>query len=300
MRFALPCSDAPRVERNLSVPGSDAAPRPRAGERRDDSSLDSRAMETRYEPGAVEARWQETWEREGLYAAEPDDAASTPSSSAIPPPNVTGELHLGHALNGRSRTCSSAGTACGVSTRSGSPGTTTPASQHRTSWRGRSREKGSRDTTSDATRSSSERGTGSSTTAASIYGQFRRLGASLDYSPRTLHDGRRLRPCRPDVLRAALGRPGSLYRDNRIVNWCPRSTSGDLRSRGQPRRRGRPLFTIRYPSPTAPGRRSDGRDSPAADDARRRRSGRAPGRRALSELVGREAIVPVTPSSAFP
>ncbi len=55
-------------------------------------------MDPLYKPEGVEARWQETWEGEGLYAAEPDAEGPT-FVIAIPPPNVTGELHMGHALN---------------------------------------------------------------------------------------------------------------------------------------------------------------------------------------------------------
>src|SRR5438067_1441180 len=54
-------------------------------------------MAPRYEPQGVEERWQRTWEQEGLYNAEVDPAR-TPYVDAHPPPNVTGELHIGHAL----------------------------------------------------------------------------------------------------------------------------------------------------------------------------------------------------------
>ena len=54
-------------------------------------------VETRYRPENVEQRWQETWEAEGLYAAEPDESRES-FVVAHPPPNVTGELHMGHAL----------------------------------------------------------------------------------------------------------------------------------------------------------------------------------------------------------
>ena len=57
-------------------------------------------MEPLYRPDGVEAHWQGTWETEGLYAA--GAGATRPESYVIcvPPPNVTGDLHLGHALNG--------------------------------------------------------------------------------------------------------------------------------------------------------------------------------------------------------
>ena len=54
-------------------------------------------MEPLYNPDGVEQRWQETWESDGLYAADVDPAR-TPYVDAHPPPNVTGELHIGHAL----------------------------------------------------------------------------------------------------------------------------------------------------------------------------------------------------------
>ncbi|MGC8487815.1 MAG: valine--tRNA ligase [Clostridia bacterium] len=55
-------------------------------------------MAPRYQPAEVEARWYRYWEQEGFFAA--DVTASAPTfSMAIPPPNVTGVLHIGHALN---------------------------------------------------------------------------------------------------------------------------------------------------------------------------------------------------------
>src|ERR671933_2403024 len=54
-------------------------------------------MDPLYKPQGVEERWQRTWEEEGLYNAEPDDPRR-PFAIAHPPPNVTGDLHLGHAL----------------------------------------------------------------------------------------------------------------------------------------------------------------------------------------------------------
>jgi len=51
-----------------------------------------------YEPHEVEKRWYEYWENEHLFAAE--ESSPQPSYSiVIPPPNVTGVLHMGHALN---------------------------------------------------------------------------------------------------------------------------------------------------------------------------------------------------------
>ena len=55
-------------------------------------------MDALYQPHGVEERWQRSWEQDGLYAAEADDPRK-PYVICLPPPNVTGELHMGHALN---------------------------------------------------------------------------------------------------------------------------------------------------------------------------------------------------------
>jgi valyl-tRNA synthetase len=55
---------------------------------------------TRYDPAEVEARIFESWIEGGYFHPEPVGSAEENYSIAIPPPNVTGSLHMGHALNG--------------------------------------------------------------------------------------------------------------------------------------------------------------------------------------------------------
>src|ERR1039458_2240467 len=54
-----------------------------------------------YEPGAIETRWAEYWVREKLFHVEtPAPGDSRPVFTLLlPPPNVTGRLHMGHMLN---------------------------------------------------------------------------------------------------------------------------------------------------------------------------------------------------------
>jgi len=53
-----------------------------------------------YQPSAVEGRIYEAWEKKGAFrAGRPERARAAPYSIVIPPPNVTGSLHMGHALN---------------------------------------------------------------------------------------------------------------------------------------------------------------------------------------------------------
>ncbi len=51
-----------------------------------------------YDPASFEKKWYGYWEREGLFHQEADPSR-TPYSMVIPPPNVTGQLHMGHALD---------------------------------------------------------------------------------------------------------------------------------------------------------------------------------------------------------
>ena len=54
-------------------------------------------MPRAYEPGAVERRIYEGWMERGYFTPE-IDRSKTPFTVIMPPPNVTGELHMGHAL----------------------------------------------------------------------------------------------------------------------------------------------------------------------------------------------------------
>src|SRR5215213_2116817 len=53
---------------------------------------------TRYDAAAVEPAVFERWERADAFVPQPGEAGE-PYAIAIPPPNVTGALHMGHALN---------------------------------------------------------------------------------------------------------------------------------------------------------------------------------------------------------
>ena len=54
-------------------------------------------MDKHYDSKAAEAKWYKFWEENGHFHQDPD--GREPYSVVIPPPNVTGILHMGHALN---------------------------------------------------------------------------------------------------------------------------------------------------------------------------------------------------------
>ncbi|MEO7431104.1 MAG: class I tRNA ligase family protein, partial [Dokdonella sp.] len=52
-------------------------------------------MDNSFEPSAIESKWYAEWERLGLFKPA---AAGEPYCILLPPPNVTGTLHMGHAF----------------------------------------------------------------------------------------------------------------------------------------------------------------------------------------------------------
>ena len=51
-----------------------------------------------YNPGEIEQKWYDFWEKEGYFHQEPEPSRK-PFSIVMPPPNITGQLHMGHALD---------------------------------------------------------------------------------------------------------------------------------------------------------------------------------------------------------
>ncbi|MBP5360945.1 MAG: valine--tRNA ligase [Bacteroidaceae bacterium] len=60
-------------------------------------SNETRELSAKYSPAEVEGKWYEYWVKHGLFRSKPD--GREPYTIVIPPPNVTGVLHMGHMLN---------------------------------------------------------------------------------------------------------------------------------------------------------------------------------------------------------
>jgi isoleucyl-tRNA synthetase len=87
-------------------------------------------IEKNYQPADIESRMSRIWEESGAFkAGRPDRQDAAPFTIVIPPPNVTGSLHMGHALNNTLQ--GAASSACAVATCCGSPAPTMPASRPR-------------------------------------------------------------------------------------------------------------------------------------------------------------------------
>src|SRR5438034_3999189 len=59
---------------------------------------DREAMPPAYDARATEAKWYGEWMRRGYFVAHPN-SGKAPFCIVLPPPNITGRLHVGHALN---------------------------------------------------------------------------------------------------------------------------------------------------------------------------------------------------------
>src|SRR5690606_206897 len=73
------------------------APGRLAKARPDMTAEDSGSLPKTFDPAAIEAKWYSHWEGNGLFRPERPDAE--PFTIVNPPPNVTGSLHIGHALD---------------------------------------------------------------------------------------------------------------------------------------------------------------------------------------------------------
>jgi valyl-tRNA synthetase len=187
-------------------------------ERRD---LESR---TRYEPAEVEPRIVRRWLDSGLFHPEPEGTAAENYSIAIPPPNVTGSLHMGHALNGaiqdvliRHHRMGGQRTKWIFGTDHAGIATQTQV-ERRLVEEGTSREEIGRDAFIQRAWEWREQ------YGSTIVNQFQRLGASADYEDeRFTFDEAYVRA----VMRVFvdLYEKGYIYRDRYIVNWDPGSRS---------------------------------------------------------------------------
>lgn len=181
-----------------------------------------------YIPHGVEERWQRIWEEERLYHADVDAPGET-YVIAVPPPNVTGALHMGHALNGSIQDALVRLHRMRGFNTLWQPGfdhagiATQAVVERELRGEGTSRLELGRDAFVERVWAWLREYGGV------IMSQFRRLGCSLDYERErfTMDDG---------YVRAVmrffvhLYERGWLFRDNRIVNWCSdcRTSISDL------------------------------------------------------------------------
>ncbi|MGL6135000.1 MAG: valine--tRNA ligase, partial [Prochlorococcaceae cyanobacterium] len=176
-----------------------------------------------YDPAGTEARWQQAWERSGAFHPDPT-APGEPFSVVIPPPNVTGSLHMGHAFNSalidtivRFQRLRGKNVLCLPGTDHASIAVQTILEKQLKAEGRRKEDLGREAFLERAWAWKAESG-------GTIVGQLRRLGYSLDWQRErfTLDAG-----CSAAVIEAfnRLHEQGLIYRGEYLVNWCPASGS---------------------------------------------------------------------------
>ena len=178
---------------------------------------------SQYDPFATESKWQAAWEADQVFKADPDHGGE-PFCVVIPPPNVTGSLHIGHAFEGtlidsivRYQRMCGRNTLWLPGTDHASIGVSTLLDKELQA-QGKTRQEVGREAyLNRAWEWKAESG-------STIVDQLRRLGVSVDWTRErfTLDAG-----LSAAVLTAfkQLYQEGLIYRGKYLVNWCPASQS---------------------------------------------------------------------------
>ena len=178
------------------------------------------ALEKTYRPSEVEARQYGRWEDKGAFAAGASPNAK-PYSIAIPPPNVTGSLHMGHALNntlqdilirfermrGRDALWQPGTDHAGIATQM--------VVERQLAAQGKTRHDLGREKFIETVWKWKEESGGV------ITDQLRRLGASADWDRERFTMDEGLSEAVRTVF-VTLHKQGLIYRDKRLVNWDPK------------------------------------------------------------------------------
>ena len=203
-------------------------------------------LEKTYDPKGAEEKWYAYWEDKGYFHADPNPD-KTPYCITIPPPNVTGELHMGHAIQHaihdlviRWKRMQGYETLCLPGTDHAGIATQMKVEQQLAADEGLSRYDVGREALLEKIHAWRDK------YGDAIYHQLRKLGSSYDWRRArfTLDEG-----YVEAVLQAfeRFGDQGWIYRGRRMINWCPecRTVISDLET--EERDLDGHLWHIRYP-----------------------------------------------------
>jgi valyl-tRNA synthetase len=212
----------------------------------------SKELAKGYEPHDVESRWYAEWVDKGYFrAAATSD--KKPYSIVIPPPNVTGALHMGHALNNTLQDI-----LCRWKRMQGynvlwMPGTDHAgiATQNVVERQLAAEKKDRHDLGREAFIERVWKWKAES--GGQIIGQLKRLGASCDWERERFTMDEGLSKAVRTVF-VKLYEDGLIYRDNRLINWCPRCHTALSDIEVEHEEKKGHLWHIRYPVAGEPGR----------------------------------------------
>ena len=211
-----------------------------------DPSSSAMSLAKSFEPAAIEARWYSTWEKSGYFKAGLDESNPNRYCILLPPPNVTGTLHMGHAFQ---HTLMDALTRYhrmrGFNTL-WQPGTdhagiaTQIVVERQLEAAGSSRQALGREAFVERVWKWKEE------SGSTIAHQMRRLGASCDWTRERFTMDEGLSSVVTEVF-VRLHERGLIYRGKRLVNWDPvlKSAVSDLEVESE--EESGQLWHLRYP-----------------------------------------------------
>jgi valyl-tRNA synthetase len=221
--------------------------------------LNAAELPKTYDHRAVEGRIYAEWERLGAFEVDPSHDQD-PYCIVLPPPNVTGALHMGHALNGAIQD-----TLIRRARMKGYQALWLPGVDHASialqnvverklvREEGKTRWDLGREEFVERCRVFAEEA------RSQILGQLKRLGASVDW--------RRLRYTMDDdyidsvlIAFVELYKQGLIYRGSRITNWCPRDRSAISDLEVNYEETNGKLYGLRYPFVDGKGPSPDGNE----------------------------------------
>ncbi|MFH1102454.1 MAG: valine--tRNA ligase [Pseudomonadota bacterium] len=213
--------------------------------------MSEKALDKSYEPHDVEKRWYLFWEESHLFEAD-EKSAAPGYSIVIPPPNVTGVLHMGHALNNTLQDI-----LCRYRRLRGDnvlwmPGTdhagiaTQNVVEKKLAEEGLNRHQLGRDKFIEAVWEWRKK------YGSAITGQLKRLGASCDWKRERFTMDKGLSMAVRKVF-VELFREGLIYRGNYITNWCPRCRTALADLEVEHEEHNGHLYHIRYPEENGKG-----------------------------------------------
>ncbi|WP_428491393.1 valine--tRNA ligase [Rhodopila sp.] len=209
-------------------------------------------LDSRFAPGDTEPRLYAGWENAGSFACHPDSNAP-PFTIMIPPPNVTGSLHMGHALTftvqdvlvrwrrmqGRDALWQPGSDHAGIATQM--------VVERLLDAEGKDRRTVGREAFVDRVWQWKAESGGTITT------QLRRLGASLDWPRERFTMDAGLSAAVKETF-VKLFNEGLIYRDRRLVNWDPKLQTAISDLEVENRELKGSLWHIRYPIEADPGK----------------------------------------------
>ncbi|HEY9661876.1 MAG TPA: valine--tRNA ligase, partial [Allocoleopsis sp.] len=180
-------------------------------------------LASQYDPSITEAKWQQYWEETQVFKADPDRGGE-PYCVVIPPPNVTGSLHMGHAFENalidtlvRYHRMAGRNTLWLPGTDHASIAVQTILEKELKAKKTNRYEVGREAFLKRAWEWKEESG-------GTIVGQLRRLGVSVDWSRERFTMDKGLSQAVIHAFRQ-LYNEGLIYRGKYMVNWCPASQS---------------------------------------------------------------------------